>query len=105
MVLCRTCFGTLVVVEDAVLRYIMTKIDLMKDPGYYNYRVHWLKLFQEHVHHSEHVHLRVRCAVTRHLSVYSTCMLVPDFVFVSLFIRRVYTQSSWQVRRAGGGLR
>ncbi|KAK9803772.1 hypothetical protein WJX73_005275 [Symbiochloris irregularis] len=51
------CFSTLVVVEDAVLRFLVSRMRLT-DPGYFEYRRQWMQTFQQHAMHSEHVRHR-----------------------------------------------
>lgn len=57
--LCRTCFATLAVSEDAVLRFLYEMVEEMKNIGYREYRSDWLYRFQKFVMAAEHVHLRV----------------------------------------------
>lgn len=63
MLLCRTCYRTLVVSEDAVLRFLYEKVEEMKTAAYREYRADWLQKFRTHLIAAEKVHLRVRISM------------------------------------------
>lgn len=55
----RTCFSTLVVSEDAVLRFLYERVVEMRDQAYRKNRAEWLQKFRKHLIAAERVHLRV----------------------------------------------
>ena len=55
----RSCWKTLVVSEDGVLRFLYERVVEMRDETYRDYRAEWLGRFQQHLIAAEKVHLRV----------------------------------------------
>ena len=55
----RICYRTLVVSEDASLRFLYERVVEMRDQGYREDRADWLAKFQQHLIAAEKVHQRV----------------------------------------------
>lgn len=55
----RACYKTLIVHEDAVLRFLYERVVEMREARYRQYRAEWLAKFQQHLIAAERIRLRV----------------------------------------------